>query len=140
MEIVVSLPGGRRVDVQVGRYTLHTDQPLELGGEASAPDPFSVVLASLAACAGSYVLAFCQARGIPSSDIQIVETTQNDPHTGRPASLSLEIHLPASFPERYRSAVAHAAAACKVKRVLLDPPRIDITTVVASAAGDATAA
>ena len=49
----VSFPGGKRVDVDLGGFTLRTDQPRDAGGEGTAADPFSLFLASLAAWAAS---------------------------------------------------------------------------------------
>ena len=54
-EIVITLPGGRRVDAQVGRHVIHTDQ------DGAAPSPFEVFLASLGTCAGFFVQSFCVA-------------------------------------------------------------------------------
>src|SRR5215471_4208280 len=60
MDIEVSFPGGKRVDAQVGEFAIRTDQPEALGGAGTAPTPYDLFLASLATCAGIYVLGFCQ--------------------------------------------------------------------------------
>src|SRR5690349_13216691 len=78
VEIRVSFPGGKRVDAKVGSWVIHTDQPSAQGGVGSAPGPFDLFLASLASCAGYYVLSFCQARGIPTEGIEIVQHHQLD--------------------------------------------------------------
>ena len=62
-EIVVTFPGGRRVDAEVGGHVLHTDQPRESGGSDTAASPFQLFLASIGTCAGIYVQGFCAARG-----------------------------------------------------------------------------
>jgi putative redox protein len=121
MDIEVFFPGGKRVDAFVGTHLVHTDQPVVQGGEDAAPAPFDLFLASLATCAGIYVLGFCQARGIPTEDIRLVQ------HVGA-GSIRLEIVLPAEFPERYRSAVVRAAESCKVKKLLANPPAITVAT------------
>jgi putative redox protein len=130
MDMVVTFPGGKRVDAVAEGFTLHTDQPRERGGEGSAPEPFALFLASLGTCAGLYVIGFCKARNIPTDDIRIVQRSENDPKTGRLVSVSLDIRLPPSFPEQYRDAVARAAAACKVKKTLFDPPQFEVTASV----------
>jgi putative redox protein len=128
MEIVVTLPGGKRVDAQVGQFVLRTDQPKDHGGEGSAPEPFSLFLASIGTCAGIYVVGFCQARNIPTDGIRILERTESDPKTGRLLKVDLEVQVPADFPPQYRDAVARAASACKVKKTLLDPPELTVVT------------
>jgi ribosomal protein S12 methylthiotransferase accessory factor len=130
MDIEVTFPGGKRVDARVGDFTVRTDQPVEDGGEASAPAPFSLFLASLATCAGLYVVGFCQARGIPTEEVRLTQRTEKDPKSGRLLRVSLEVHVPPGFPPQYRDAVARAAGACKVKKTLADPPQIEAKTTV----------
>lgn len=52
----VSFPGGKRVDAVIGSQTIRTDQSVAHGGEGSAAEPFDLFLASLATCAGLYVI------------------------------------------------------------------------------------
>ena len=59
-EIVVTFPGGKRVDAQVGGHVIRTDQPVQGGGEDSAPTPFALFAASMATCAGIFVVGFCR--------------------------------------------------------------------------------
>ena len=122
MEILVTFPGGMRVDAQAGPHLIRTDQPASAGGDASAPAPFDLFLASLATCAGYYVLAFCRARGIPTAGLTLVE------HAG-PGAIDLELRLPTGFPDHYRDAVMRAAEVCKVKKLLAHPPVITIKEV-----------
>jgi ribosomal protein S12 methylthiotransferase accessory factor len=134
MDLFVNFPGGKRVDAQAGAFTIRTDQSPENGGEAAAPDPFTLFLASLATCAGLYVLGFCRARDIPTDRIHLIERTENDPTSGRLVRVTLEVQVPADFPAQYRDAVARAAAACKVKKTLFDPPVFEAFTSVAAKA------
>ena len=135
MDIIVTLPGGKRVDAQAGGFTFHTDQPPERGGQGSAPEPFTLFLASLGTCAGIYVAGFCQTRGIPTEGIRIVQHTESDPKSGRLVRVTLDVQVPPEFPPQYRDAVARAAAACKVKKTLAAPPDFEVATSVAVSAG-----
>jgi ribosomal protein S12 methylthiotransferase accessory factor len=130
MEIRVDFPGGARVDAHFGSYTVSTDQPSDQGGDGSAPTPFELFLASLATCAGVYVQGFCKRRGISSEGIRLVQKTERDPETHMAATVSLEIQLPAGFPEQYVSAVIRAAETCLVKKHLEKPPVFQVTTSV----------
>jgi ribosomal protein S12 methylthiotransferase accessory factor len=133
MDIIVSFPGGKRVDALAGNFLIATDQPLEHGGTGSAPEPFTLFLASLARCAGIYVVGFCQARNIPTDRIQLVQRTQND-EKGKLLHVDIEIHVPSGFPPHYHDALARAAASCKVKKTMADPPTFDVRTLVDEAA------
>jgi ribosomal protein S12 methylthiotransferase accessory factor len=118
MQSVTRFPDGARVDVEFGPYVLRTDQPPEGGGEGTAPTPFATFLASIAACAGFHVLAFCRARGLRADDIRILETTESDPTTKMVTAIHLAIQVPPEFPEKYRAALVRAAGQCTIKRHL----------------------
>jgi ribosomal protein S12 methylthiotransferase accessory factor len=126
----VSFPGGKRVDAEWGSRVIRTDQSVAHGGNGTAPEPFDLFLASLATCAGFYVLSFCQTRGIPTEGIELVQHHHFDEHTHRLARVELTLRLPPAFPERYRPAIVEAAAQCKVKKVLMDPPEVVVTARV----------
>jgi putative redox protein len=133
MELTVSFPGGSRVDAHFGNYTLRTDQPVQGGGEGTAPTPFATFLASLATCAGIYVLGFCRQRGLPTEGLSITQVTEPDRETGLVGRVRLEIHVPESFPEKYRPALVRAAEQCAVKKHMEHPPVFDVTTVTEAA-------
>ena len=133
MDISVQFPGGKKVDALVSGQVIHTDQSVAGGGEGSAPEPFTLFLASLATCAGVYVLGFCQARGISTDGISLLQHNLFDAEHRRLQSVSIEVRLPASFPDRYRDAVRRAAETCKVKRTLFEPPAFEVKTTTAVA-------
>jgi ribosomal protein S12 methylthiotransferase accessory factor len=130
MEMTVSFPGGARVDATFGPYTVQTDQPPHAGGQGSAPAPFSLFLASIATCAGIYVLGFCRQRGLSTEGIRIVQRAEADPRTGMVAKLGLDIEVPPTFPERYYDALVRAANQCAVKKHIETPPAFEVRTVV----------
>ena len=125
-DIEVTFPGGKRVDAQVGPFVVRTDQPVEAGGTGSVVAPFDLFLASLATCAGIYVLGFCQARGLPTEGIRLRQRVEIDSSTKLPSHVRLELTLPASFPDKYRPAVVRAAEGCKVKKTIAAAPVIDV--------------
>jgi ribosomal protein S12 methylthiotransferase accessory factor len=132
MDMVVTFPGGARVDAQFGSHTIRTDQPPRGGGEDSAPAPFSLFLASIGTCAGIYVLGFCQQRGLPTDGIRLVQHIEVDPRTGLVGRIGIDIQVPASFPEKYHEALVRAASQCAVKKHLEHPPTFEVRAVVAA--------
>ncbi len=127
MEITVDFPGGARVDAHFGSFTVGTDQPIKAGGDNSAPSPFELFLASLATCAGYYVLGFCKMRKISPEGIRLIQKLEQDKATKMVSKVLIEIKLPAGFPEEYISAVKKAAEACLVKKHLEKPPAFEVT-------------
>lgn len=133
MEMRVTFPGGLRVDASFGPFTVNTDQSVKAGGDGAYPEPFAYFLSSLATCAGIYVLVFCQRREIPTDGIELVQSVTFDEKTHRLTKVAIQINVPDSFPEKYRDAVARAAASCAVKKVMENPPEFTVETVTAAA-------
>jgi len=131
MELLIDFPGGSRVDAHFANFTVATDQP----PEASAPTPFALFLSSIGTCAGIYVLGFCKQRGLPTDDIRIVQRVHSNPYNGMVEKIDLEIHVPPSFPEKYRDSLIRSAELCAVKKHLENPPKFEITTQVTEPVG-----
>jgi ribosomal protein S12 methylthiotransferase accessory factor len=129
MEIHVRLAGGKKVVAEFDGYQVVTDQPKEDGGEGTAPGPFDLFLVSLGTCAGYFVQSFCQARGIASEGIEIVQSMEWNEEAHLYTRIRIEIRLPQGFPEKYRAAVLGAVNGCTVKKHLLNPPQLEVVTV-----------
>jgi ribosomal protein S12 methylthiotransferase accessory factor len=130
MEIHVTFPGGKQVDAMVGNFIIRTDQPLSDGGGGASPSPFDLFLVSLATCAGYYVQAFCQARKIPTDRLHVIQRAEKDPKSGALRSIAIEVHVPPDFPPEYRDSIVRAAAACKVKKTIENPPSFQIGMII----------
>jgi putative redox protein len=131
MEIKITFPGGKKVNAEVGGAVIPTDQPVEDGGEGTAPSPFVYFLASLGTCAGIYVLSFCQQRGIATEGMSLsqrMEFSVDESGKRRLSRVTLDIMLPPGFPEKYRNAVVKTAELCTVKKVISDPPEFVINS------------
>jgi ribosomal protein S12 methylthiotransferase accessory factor len=125
-DIEVTFPGGKRVHAHIGTYVVETDQPVDAGGDGTAVAPFDLFLASIATCAGIYVVGFCQARGLPTEGIGLRQGVEVDPATKLPTRIRLELRLPDSFPEKYRLPILRAAEGCKVKKTMAAAPLVEV--------------
>ena len=126
-EIQVTFPGGLKVDAAYKGFVIKTDQPVHQGGEGTAPAPFDFFLASIAACAGFYALAFCRERGIPTGGAGVTMHAEKDPETKMIDKIRIELRLPPGFPEKYLRAVIKAVDTCTVKAHILKAPAFEIT-------------
>ncbi|MFQ6068975.1 MAG: OsmC family protein [Candidatus Aminicenantales bacterium] len=126
--LTVFFPGGKRVDASYKGHVIKTDQPEYAGGENSAPAPFDLFLASIATCSGFYFLAFLQQRGIAAEEAHLEMSTERNPSTKMIEKISIEIHLPPDFPEKYKKAVVKAVESCAVKQHIINPPSFIIET------------
>ena len=130
--MTVSFPGGKRVNAAYDGFEIATDQSEKNGGSGSAPEPFDLFLASLATCAGIYVLGFCQKRDLPHEGVRLTQSWERDEKTKRLTNLRITISVPTDFPEKYHSALVRAASQCAVKKTLEAPPEFTVETVVTS--------
>jgi ribosomal protein S12 methylthiotransferase accessory factor len=131
MEMIIDFPGGDRVDAHFGPYTVMTDQPSPNGEPGSSPTPFSLFLASIATCAGIYVLGFCKQRNLPTEGIRLVQHIHRNPLTGMTDAVDIEIQVPAGFPEKYLPSLVRSAELCAVKKHIETPPAFKVYTQVA---------
>jgi ribosomal protein S12 methylthiotransferase accessory factor len=122
----VLFPGGKHIDVKVGDHVVKTDQSVKLGGEGSAPEPFNLFLASMAACAGIYALNFCETRKLPTDGLGLSMDWSRDPEPPKQAVATLRLTLPEGFPERYRESILRAMDLCAVKKNIVSPPRFEM--------------
>ncbi len=131
LEIRIVFSGNKRVDADFGDFVIPTDQTRKNGGDEAAPEPYNLFLASIGTCAGSYVLAFCEVRKIPTRGISLVQRHEFKEPGHILSKISLEIRVPPDFPEKYKKALMNAAASCSVKKAIANQPEIVLKTVTA---------
>lgn len=131
-QMTVTFPGGKCVNATFDGFEIATDQSQKNGGGGAYPEPFQYFLASLATCAGIYVLGFCQKRNIPQDGIRLHQSWDRDEKTKQLTAVNISIEVPADFPEKYHSALIRAASQCAVKKTIESPPEFHVETRVSS--------
>lgn len=129
-DIKVVYGDGLEVNVAYKGFLIKTDQPAHQGGGGTAPSPFDLFLASLAACAGYYALEFCRAREIPTAGLGVSLETEKGAVSKMIDKITVHLVLPVGFPDRYKAAVVKAVDHCTVKAHILRPPQFEIVTRV----------
>ncbi|MCP4646502.1 MAG: osmotically inducible protein OsmC [bacterium] len=133
MEMKVVFPGGKRVDALIDGFTIKTDQGVQAGGEGSAPEPFTLFLASMGTCAGIFVLSFCQHRGLNTEGISLSIEPRVDPEKKLYGNFKINIIVPDAFPQKYHAALVRSAAQCAVARHIEKAlPEFDIEVLTES--------
>jgi uncharacterized OsmC-like protein len=125
-KIDVTFPGGKRVDAHYNGMTVHTDQSIKNGGEASAPEPFDLFFVSLATCVGIYSLEFCKSRDLDTEGLGVSLEAHWNSEEKRFAKIDLILSLPESFPPKYEKAIKRSADLCTVKKHILSPPEFEV--------------
>jgi uncharacterized OsmC-like protein len=116
----------KRFRIELRDHVVHSDMHKDIGGEDTAMDPAELLMASLGACIGMMVQAYCSKHALPSEGIVVnaVSTLASDPT--RIESIVVDITLPEGFPENRREAVIRAAKTCPIHNTLESCPEIDI--------------
>jgi len=120
---------GKQVFADIDGFTVKTDQQPRAGGNGEYPQPFSLFLASLGACAGIYVKNFCDQRNISTDKVRLTQEVEYDREKRRISVVRLRIYVPADFPEKYEGAVIQAAGLCPVKRHLHEDIGMDVQVI-----------
>ena len=122
MEMKIEFGDGKKVNALFNGFTVLTDQPRDLGGLGSAPAPYELFLASIGTCAASFVLGFCQARGIDASGIKMRARFSVNEKSNLVEKARIEMDVPDDFPEKHLPTLERVVQMCSVKRSLLNPP------------------
>ena len=127
-EMIVTFSGSLRVDAEYKGFTIRTDQTKSEGGDNSAPEPFSMFLASIGTCAGIYLVFFCKKRKIPYKNIKLVINKEKNKDGKTIKKFWIDIQLPTDFPEKYKNALIRSVNLCTVKKTIEAKPEFIVTT------------
>ena len=117
----------RIVHAETKGFTITTHVPADPGGEACAPTPVDLLLASLGTCTSYYVMRYCEEREIPMEDVSLSLDVDRDSASSVITKIKICISMPAVFPDERLAPVVHAASQCTVKRYLENCPEIETT-------------
>jgi putative redox protein len=109
--------GTLRHSVQVREHQLTIDEPLELGGQDTGPDPQELLAVSLASCTAITMEMYAARKGWDIGRVEIdVEYTPAE--RGCPTKFELVMRLADDLPEEQVDRLRVIAAKCPVHRVL----------------------
>lgn len=123
--ITVEYEGGDRLRLEARGHALYSDQPVEDGGEDSAPTPTELFVMSLASCVAFYAERFLRRHRLSTEGLSVscAYGWAEGPH--RVGSLELSIHAPGLSDER-RVAFERVVERCTIHNTLLHPPEVRI--------------
>ncbi len=127
-KITAKLTSGMAVQMSNGRHVWNADEPLEAGGTDTAPNPYELLLGSLAACTCVTISWYCQHKKIP---LESVSTTYDFsrvhaddckdcdiPDKGFIEKITSNVHIEGDFDEAQRKRLAQIAQRCPVHKTL----------------------
>jgi putative redox protein len=113
--------------VDVRGHQLLVDQPLEAGGNDTAPTPVELFAASLATCVAFYAGRYLQRHGMPRSGLRVrTEFTMAADRPARVASVRLFLTPPPGLSPQRHAALVAVASHCTVHNTLHETPETEI--------------
>ncbi len=126
--ITARLTSGMAVQLSNGRHEWKADEPLDAGGTDTGPNPYELLLGSLAACTCVTLSWYCRHKGLP---LESVSTTYNFsrvhaddckdcdiPDKGYIEKITSNVHIEGDFDEAQRKRLAQIARRCPVHKTL----------------------
>ena len=127
-QITAKLTSGMLVNISNGRHEWIADEPLAAGGSDLGPDPYELLLSSLAACTCVTIAWYCRHKGL---SLESVSTTYDFsrihaddcedcdiPEKGLIEKITTNVHIVGDFDEAQRKRLAQIAQRCPVHKTL----------------------
>ena len=144
-QITARLDTGMAVTLSNGRHEWLADEPTEAGGTDTGPDPYEMLLGSLAACTCMTISWYCRGKNLP---LQSVSTTYDfsrvhaddcedcdNPKKGLIETITSNVHIEGDFDAAQQKRLAQIARRCPVHKTLAQGVKFDDRATFASASG-----
>ncbi len=128
-EFKVTFPGNKKVDVEIGKFIVKTDQKKIYGGDDTAPEPFNIFLSSIGSCAGIYALSFCEPRKLNTEGMYLLLDISFKERQNFLEEIKLTLYVNKEFPEKYIKPIVKSMNHCAVKNQLHLDIKINTTVV-----------
>lgn len=127
-QITATLESGMVVQLSNGRHVWAADEPPDAGGTDTGPNPYELLLGSLAACTCITISWYCQGKGIQLdsvstsydfSRVHIDDCKDCDiPDRGFIEKITSNVHIEGDFDEPQKKRLAQIAERCPVHKTL----------------------
>ena len=109
-----SIPGTLRQEVVIdGGHRLITDEPVQLGGDGSAPAPHELFPAALASCVSTTLVMYARTKGWNLGDVFVAV---NYDHRSTPRRFDVSIGLTGHLDDAQLARLEKVARSCPVRR------------------------
>jgi LmbE family N-acetylglucosaminyl deacetylase/uncharacterized OsmC-like protein len=118
--------GADRFDISIRGHVISVDQPVQDGGDDTAPTPTELFIASLASCVAFYARRYLARHGLPTQGLAVEATFEMGTRPARVSGIDVRLILPVGVPDERRDALLAVASHCTVHNTLLTTPRVTI--------------
>ena len=135
MDVTVTSGSGLSQQIQVGRHSLVSDEPVEAGGADRGPTPYDLLAAALGSCTSMTVAMYARRKKWPlervtvrlhHSRVHAADCAACEAQDARLTVIDREIELEGALDEDQRARLLAIANRCPVHLTLSS--RIDIRT------------
>lgn len=126
----VRFVSGEAYEVAVRGHRVLVDQPVDAGGEDSAPTPTELFVASLATCVAFYAGRYLTRHELSRDGLAVsVGFDMAADKPARVAVVRLTVRVPADLPPERRPALQAVVSHCTVHNSLTTPPDVTIDLI-----------
>ncbi|UUY07593.1 OsmC family protein [Pseudomonas sp. J452] len=125
--IRISTENGLRHSIEIGEHLLHTDVPVEFGGEASGPEPHDLFDAAIGACKALTLMLYAKQKGMPLESLDVHVSRDDSEERQGIYRLAVQLDLHGALDEAQRQQLLRIADKCPVHK-LVTSSEVQITT------------
>jgi putative redox protein len=70
-EVIVRSLAGLRHQIDAGPHTFYADEPADVGGDDTGPDPYELLLSALGACTSMTLLMYARRKGFALEGVEV---------------------------------------------------------------------
>ena len=90
--------------------------------------PYMIFLSTVGMCSAVYVRAFLNQRNMSLQGITLTQKIGHNPATNMVEDMGIKVNLNEDFPTKYNRAIKMVVDQCPVKKHLVTPPSVSVTT------------
>jgi putative redox protein len=118
---------GDRFAVEIRGHTVIVDQPVDAGGQDTAPTPTELFIAGLASCVAFYARRYLDRHNLSAEGLGVTTEFVMGGKPNRVTDITVRITPPEGLPAERRDAFLAVASHCTVHNTLTEAPQIRIT-------------
>jgi uncharacterized OsmC-like protein len=126
-DLAVRHLSGDRFAIDIRGHTITVDQPVDAGGDDTAPTPTELFVAGLASCVAFYARRYLARHNLSAHGLAVAATYDVGGRPTRVTKISVRITPPADLPTDRRDAFLAVASHCTVHNTLDEPPPVEIS-------------
>ena len=120
--------GGDKYAIDIRGHQVRVDQPLDEGGDDTAPTPTELFVASLGLCVAFYAGRFLDRHGVDRTGLAVdVASRMAEDRPARVGQIVVTVTPPHAMPSERLPAFLAVAKGCTVHHSLAQPPAVDIS-------------